>query len=631
MIFRLLGVERSYGNKVRWLVTLSSGLAVLVLAAGLLALSYRDLRGSANEGLVALARLVASNASAPLEFGDRVYGAEALSALQSVPHVGAAALHDADGREFARYVRTTDAPGAIPLSGPGLVQHGRWLVYTMPIVEHERMLGRLQIVDDLAPLYRQLALNMLLAMMTALAAIVIVWLGSRRLRDALIEPVDELARAVGRVAETTDYSIRAKKTTDDELGALADGFNEMLARIEAQAAEVKAAREEAELASRMKDEFLATLSHELRTPMTPILGWAQILKRVGSGDARTAQAADVIERNAHVQMRIVDDLLDMSRIVSGKVSLELRSIDFAEVVHAAISTVRSAADARGIAIETAIEPGLPPVHGDANRLQQIVWNLVSNAIKFNREGGSVRIDLARLDDVAVLRVADTGKGIDPEFLPHVFERFRQADSTSTRRFGGLGLGLAIVKQLVDLHGGSVRVASDGVDRGAAFTVELRFAPAEAAALDEIVRGDAPTLDRLRVLVVDDEADARELVAAIAQAQGADVVTAESADAALSVLATYEADVLVSDIGMPVRDGYALIRDVRGSSLARVRTLPSVALTAFARASDRERAHESGFDAHLAKPIDQHALVDTIARLGRRSIAPGRDAAPGQRR
>jgi CheY-like chemotaxis protein/two-component sensor histidine kinase len=365
----------------------------------------------------------------------------------------------------------------------------------------------------------------------------------------------------------------------------------------------------------MKDEFLATLSHELRTPMTPILGWAQILKRVGSAEPRAIQAADVIERNARVQMRIVDDLLDMSRIVSGKVSLELKPVDFAEVVDSAISTVRSAADARGIAIETTIPPDLPPVLGDPHRLQQIVWNLVSNAIKFNRENGRVRVSLARSRDRAFLRVEDTGRGIAPEFLPYVFDRFRQADSTTTRRHGGLGLGLAIVRQLVELHGGSVRAESDGEDRGSSFTVELRLAPDEVTH-EAGAETAAPSLEGLRVLVVDDEPDARELIAMLASGQGAEVATAESADAAARVLATFEADVLVSDIGMPVKDGYALIRELRASGEPRLQALPAVAVTAFARAADRERAYEAGFDAHLAKPIEELLLIATIARVAR---------------
>ena len=615
MIFRLLGIPRTYGNQVRWLVTLSSGLAIAVVAAGLSLLTYRDVRNSAAQNLVTLGQLMATNASAPLEFGDRVYGADALAALRSVPTVGSATLHDSDGREFARYERLEDAPPRDMPFAPGTVAHGLWMVHTTPIVAHERTLGRLQIVEDMGPLFGRLLVNLGLALLTAIAAMGVVWLASHGLRDRLIAPVDELARAAHRVTTTDDYSVRAAKLSEDELGELVDAFNTMLARIEAQSAEIRSAREEAELASRMKDEFLATLSHELRTPMTPILGWAQILKRVGSAEPRAIQAADVIERNARVQMRIVDDLLDMSRIVSGKVSLELKPVDFAEVVDSAISTVRSAADARGIEIETTIPPDLPPVLGDPHRLQQIVWNLVSNAIKFNREGGRVRVSLGRSRDRAFLEVEDTGRGIAPEFLPYVFDRFRQADSTTTRRHGGLGLGLAIVRQLVELHGGSVRAESDGTARGSRFIVELRLAPgavAHEAAVDEA----APSLAGLRVLVVDDEPDARELIAMLASGQGAEVATAESADAATRVLATFEADVLVSDIGMPEKDGYALIRELRASIEPRLQALPAVAVTAFARAADRDRAYESGFDAHLAKPIEEPLLIATIARVAR---------------
>jgi len=622
-VTRAAASPKSVGSKVRWLVTLSSGLAIAVVASGLSLLNYREVRRGAEQEIATLGRLVVSNAIAPLEFGDRAYGTEALAALGAVPAVASAALHDADGRVFATYRRASGYPPEIALAAPGTAAQGRWLVHTAPIVGHERALGRLQLVEDLEPIYRRLLVNLLLAALTAAAAMLIVWLASRRLRDALTEPVTELALAAHRVSGTDDYSVRARKLADDELGELADAFNAMLARIEQQSAEVRAAREEAELASRMKDEFLATLSHELRTPMTPILGWAQILKRVGGDDPRTVQAAEVIERNARVQMRIVDDLLDMSRIVSGKVSIELKAVDLAEVVESAISTVRSAAEARGIEVETMIDPLLPPVHGDAQRLQQIVWNLVSNAIKFNREGGSVHVTLARAGERAVLSVADTGRGIDPVFLPHVFERFRQADSTSTRSYGGLGLGLAIVRQLTELHGGSVRAESDGVDRGARFTIELRLAPG-AETEHKATRGAiaAVGLGGVRVLVVDDEADARELIVAIVSPHGAEVATAASADEALARLSSFDADVLLSDIGMPGRDGYELIAAVRASSDPRIRATPAAALTAFARASDRERAIEAGFDAHLAKPIDHDRLVATLVSLAAGSRAPG---------
>jgi PAS domain S-box-containing protein len=380
---------------------------------------------------------------------------------------------------------------------------------------------------------------------------------------------------------------------------------------------VQAAKAEAETANRMKDQFLATLSHELRTPLNAIFGWAQLLRSGKLDPATVERGVETIERNARAQKQLIDDLLDVSRIISGKLRLEMQPLEPADVVEAALETVAHTAQAKGLNLRRHIDrTGL--VVGDAQRLQQVVWNLLSNAVKFTPKGGEVRVAVETLDGHAKIIVADSGQGIAPEFLPHVFERFRQADPSSTRRHGGLGLGLAIVRQLVELHGGSVRAESPGEGQGATFIVSLPLAvsdQSEERRQTQTGDGGRPvSLDGLRVLVVDDEADARDLLREILSGSHAEVAVAASAAEGLDVLERFQPHVLVSDISMPGQDGYELIRTVR----KRGYQLPAAALTAFARADDRRRALLAGFQIHLAKPVDPGELTAAVASLAGRA-------------
>jgi PAS domain S-box-containing protein len=390
-----------------------------------------------------------------------------------------------------------------------------------------------------------------------------------------------------------------------------------------------AARAEAEAANHAKDEFLATVSHELRTPLSVIAGWAGIL-RTGSGDEATARrAAETIERNAWAQARIIEDILDVSRITSGKFQVEASEVDVAPLVASAVESLRPAAEAKGIALAIELDPGAGLVWGDPTRLQQVVWNLVSNAVKFTPRGGRVDVRLGRVDSFVEIAVRDTGAGISPEFLPNVFDRFRQADSSTTRKYGGLGLGLAIVRQLIELHGGTVEAASEGEGRGSTFTVRLPIravrrapAPSRIEPLAAPVPALSPEIDSalagLRALIVDDEPDAREMLAMLLRGCGAETRVASSAAEALAALADWRPDVLVSDIGMPGEDGYGLIRRVRALSPGEGGGIPAIALTAHARPEDRTHAFAAGFQAHVAKPVDQTELVRVIARLARRA-------------
>ena len=448
--------------------------------------------------------------------------------------------------------------------------------------------------------------------------------------------VDEQGTFTGAVFILTDITNR--KQAEALLLAQNDRLNQLMLSLQQQT-------EEAQQANRLKDEFLAVLSHELRSPLNPILGWVRILLTSQQDAAKTQYALETIERNAKLQAQLIEDLLDVSRILQGKLSLRTSAIDLAFTIKAALETVRLAAEAKAIQIQTiVVEPSVGHVWGDSSRLQQVVWNLLTNAIKFTPQGGRVEVRLEQVaprawerqgdspDDSSVtlsnsptyaqITVTDNGQGIVSDFLPYVFDYFRQADSTTTRSFGGLGLGLAIVRQLVELHSGSVHAASPGTDQGTTFTVKL---PILATAMQQI----APTspqqselsLKGLQVLCVDDDRDGRELIAFLLQQHGAKVTEVESASEALNHLRQATFDLLISDIGMPAMDGYALMRQLRAQAPEQSRKMPAIALTAYAGAIDQRQALAAGFQQHLTKPIEPDILVQTIWTLmGRKSDA-----------
>ncbi|XHX76502.1 MAG: PAS domain-containing protein [Stenomitos frigidus ULC029] len=375
------------------------------------------------------------------------------------------------------------------------------------------------------------------------------------------------------------------------------------------------AREEAERANRIKDEFLAVLSHELRSPLNPILGWSKLLQQSNLDATRTAKALETIERNAKLQAQLIDDLLDISRILQGKLTLTTLPVSLSFVLTAAIDTVRLAIDAKAIQLKLAVDPAVGQVLGDAARLQQVVWNLLANAAKFTPSGGQITVSLTQEETCAQLQVKDTGKGIHPMFLPSVFEHFRQEDGATTRQFGGLGLGLAIVRQIVEMHGGSVQAESPGEGLGATFTVKLPLTKTGSNQA-QTIRLDSPAVDLkgLQVLVVDDEADMREIAAFVLEQQGAVVSTAASAQEALTALDRFTPDVLLSDIGMPDMDGYMLIQQVRSRAASDGGQIPAIALTAYAGEVDQQQALAAGFQQHLAKPIEPMILIEAIASL-----------------
>jgi PAS domain S-box-containing protein len=390
----------------------------------------------------------------------------------------------------------------------------------------------------------------------------------------------------------------------------------------------RAARTAAERLSGVKDDFLATLSHELRTPLNAILGWAQVLRSSAKSETDYRRGLETIERNARLQTRLIDDLLDMSRITSGKMRLDVQPLQPVSFIEAALESVEPAAYAKGIRLERVLDPAAGPISGDPGRLQQVIWNLVSNAIKFTPKGGKVQILLERVNSHVEISVADTGIGIRPGLLPHLFERFRQADASITRQHGGLGLGLAIVKTLVELHGGTVGAKSLGEGLGTTVTVQLPLLVVhrgESAQRREhpstATESEARPVERelvgLTVMVVEDQPDARDLITRLLEDCGADTIAASNADDALVLLAAKQPDVLVTDIGMPGVDGFELLRRVRALGPARGGRVPAIALTAFARSEDRTRALRAGFLVHVSKPVDPSELVATVASVARR--------------
>src|SRR5688572_15031763 len=380
------------------------------------------------------------------------------------------------------------------------------------------------------------------------------------------------------------------------------------------------ARAEAEAANRIKDEFLATLSHELRTPLTSLLGWSSVLREAKRDEKVLNQGLDAIDRNARVQAQLIDDLLDVSRIVSGKLNLDVRPLDISSVTRAAINVVRPAADAKNITLDYSAEPGLGAISADSARLHQIVWNLLSNAVKFTPQGGKIAVRVQQERSHVKLTVQDTGQGIDAEFLPRVFDRFRQADSSTTRSFGGLGLGLAIVRHLVELHGGTVSAESEGVGKGATFSATFPLLKDRGVSVmpgTEPHPAEVRSLDGLRVLLVDDEPEAREIISTVIGRTGAEVKACISASEALMKMAEWRPDVILSDIAMPEEDGYSFIGKVRSLPREKGGETPAAALSAYARDEDRIQALAAGYQMHIAKPIGASQLVTLVAKLAGR--------------
>ena len=628
------------------LLTLASSATALALASGgFLTWDITQFRTDLVQDIDAQATIVADNSAAPLAFRDVRAATETLAVMRLRPRVSAACLYDAQGQAFASYLRTTqERCPALQQAEEGI----GWSRYTViqDVMLTRDQVGTLYIERDLADLYDRLRAAGVAAGVLLLVAVGAALLVARRIERTIAAPLLSLADTARAVSTGHDDSrIRAPAAAGDEIGSVVDAFNAMLDRIDERSQELSetnaelerevierrrveaertAALERERDANRLKDEFLATLSHELRTPLGAVMGWARVLRTTRVNDAMRERALEVIERNARAQAHLIEDLLEISRIVAGKPTLKVRSVDLAEVVDAAVEVVRPAAAAKRIDLVTDIAVRPAMTSGDPDRLQQIVWNLVSNAVKFTPPNGTASVRLTKRDGFW-LEVSDTGQGIDPTFLPHVFDAFRQADGTTTREHGGLGLGLTIARQLAELHGGTITAASPGAGRGSTFLLQLPSVvepyaaeplPQQRSSHGEDVEG-ADLLRDVRILVVDDQEDARDLLRTMLSQYGALVTTVDSARAALEEIDQRPPDVVLSDVGMPREDGYELIRQLRRRATHRGGRIPAIAVTAYASVADRAAALESGYQAHVAKPFDPAELARTVAGVHRK--------------
>jgi PAS domain S-box-containing protein len=433
---------------------------------------------------------------------------------------------------------------------------------------------------------------------------------ARMQQSVRISPLFEGEQVIGTITVIDDVTERVAR--EKELNIQIEERERLLAS-------EHAARQLAELNSRLKDEFLASVSHEIRTPLNAISGWTQILMTGDRGGEKFLHALSTIQRNVSSQMQIIDDLLDISRIITGQMRLDFHTVNLIESIETALNSLRPAASAKEISIAKSIESAGIFIMGDANRLQQILWNLLSNAVKFTPPRGKIEIVLREIDNFAQMIVRDDGHGIAPEFLPFVFERFRQADGSSKRKHGGLGLGLSIVKNLVEMHGGTIIAESDGDGAGASFTLmfPLLFAQkpdAPEAAIISFGKLSESDFNGVRILVVDDDADSREMLQFLLEDSKAQIKTTGSASEALEQFATFKPDVLISDLGMPEMDGYDLIRQIRALPSETGKRTPAIALTGYVSLEEQQRVEDAGFDIHVAKPVDFNKLMETIKRL-----------------
>jgi signal transduction histidine kinase/CheY-like chemotaxis protein len=638
--FRALPIRR----RLVVMTAASTAAALLLAGGGFLAWDVLTFRNEIVADLRSQVRILGEHSAPALVFNDERAAGETLAALELRPQVIMGCVYGADGRLFATYHRG-QGRSCPPMPALEATFGWREARYVVPITYAGSRTGTLFIHRDMDDAGARLLVGLAtVAALIILCTLVALAIGSR-LQRSIVDPMLQLADTARAVSSADDTRRRVVPTSDDEVGVVMHAFNDMLDRIAERTAALSRAnadlqrevderkRMEAERtmllarerdANRLKDEFLATLSHELRTPLNAVLGWTRVMRTATMPVDTQARALESIERNARMQARLIEDLLEVSRIVTGKLRLQVRPADLAGIVDSALSVIQPAAAAKRLNVVTEIDTRPAMTSGDRDRLQQVIWNLLSNAVKFTPAGGEIRVTLRR-DRGFIITVQDTGSGIVPSFVPHLFEPFRQADGSASREHGGLGLGLAIVKQIVELHGGTVSAQSGGRGVGARFEV---FLPSELPADNLSVRLDTtatalpvPQLDPnllrgVRVLIVDDEADARDLMQTTFEGYGATVDTAASSGEAMQIFERATPDVLVSDIGMPFEDGYELIKRVRRRAPAQGGLVPAVALTAYASPSDRLAAIGAGYQAHVSKPYEPSEVVMLVDRLSR---------------
>jgi signal transduction histidine kinase/ActR/RegA family two-component response regulator len=597
------------GDKLVVVGIASSALALVAASLIFLFSNLLSVRATARNELRLQGAIIAENTAPSLMFRNQATAEETMSALR-VTGVDLGCLFDAQGRLFASHVAggvSSGCPAAPPDEGASGL---RFIDERLPVVFHNKQHGVLYLRSNLGDIWSRMGDQLVAALAGIALGIVVAVMLSRWAQRIIAEPIVELSSTAGRIARAGDYSLRATRKGNDEIGELVDTFNVMVSEVERRDEQLRAA-------SRLKDEFLAALSHELRTPLNAVLGWIQVLRTTPPDRITTARAYESIERNARAQASLIEDLLDISRIVSGKLHVKTEHVELVGVIEAALEVVRPTAEAKQITIARRLLSPPQVVVGDAQRLQQIAWNLMSNAVKFTGKGGRVSVELRAEQDNYVFEVTDDGIGIAPDFLPYVFERFRQADGSITRRHGGLGLGLAIARELTELHGGRINATSAGDNRGATFAVTLPRAAARSATVLQTPVGDAAFLQGVSVLVVDDDQDAKDLATVLLSAAGATVEVASSAEEALRAMAANRFDLLLCDMAMPGIDGYELMQLIRENSDLPHHRTPAVAVSAHAGTVVETRARASGYDGFVSKPFGVDQLFTAIRlALGR---------------
>ena len=631
--FRDLPIRR----KLLLLTLAPTGAALLLASTGFLTWDIVERRREIRNDVEAEALVLPENLAASITFDRPEEIDTTLAVLKIRPHVRFACVYGLTGTLVGSYRRGEERCGP---AAPSQNAFG-WETYeVVSDIKHEGdLVGRFYMSRDLRDVHRRLLVGSVTILGLLLLAVGAALALARRMQRSVSEPLLNLADTARRVSTTRDYSLRAAAPTRDEIGVVVRSFNEMLDQIAERTAELSKANAELQHeieerkrverdrvvalererdANRLKDEFLATLSHELRTPMNAVLGWARVLRSTAADEPTRERGLESIERNARAQARLIEDLLEISRIVTGKLRLQVREVDLAAIVDTAVDIVRPAALAKRLRLDADIDVRPAMTLGDPDRLQQVIWNLLSNAVKFTPPDGQVSVRLARKNGL-VLTVQDSGSGIEPKFLPHVFDAFRQADGSATREHGGLGLGLAIARQLVEAHGGTIEARSAGKDRGAVFEVFLpsvieSHQPVRASTDAGGEAVDSSLLAGVDVLVVDDDEDARLLLQMTLTGYGAVVTTAASAREALAAIERSVPHVVLSDIGMPHEDGYDLLRRLRARSPENGGAIPAIAVTAYASAADRSSTQAAGYQAHVAKPFEPGDVARLVRRL-----------------
>jgi signal transduction histidine kinase/ActR/RegA family two-component response regulator len=590
-------------QKIALLAVVTMAAAQLLAGAGFLLWGGFVARRALATDLETQARVVIDNVAPALAFADVAAAEETLRGLRSRRGFVRACLYQQSAQLFASVAAQSPCPPAPTPDGINFDGDGVNAASAVMFPERGRI-GTLILRSSLAPVADDVrAQAVAIAAVLVLSSIAAIVL-TRRFQRLLTTPLLDLATTAQAVSRDRDYTRRVEKTTEDEIGGVAEAFNDMMAQVQSRDAELQRAL-------RLKDEFLATVSHELRTPLNAIVGWVHVFRASNVPPDVASQAAEAIDRNAQRQVRLIEDILDVSRVVTGKLRLEPKSIDLAVIVEAALDVIQPAAAAKKIAMS--VDLAKPArMWGDPDRLQQILWNLLSNAVKFTPRGGRVGVSLRDRGDTYRIEVRDTGIGIAKDFLPYIFDAFRQADGSMTRTHGGLGLGLAIARHLTELSGGRIEVQSEGT--GTTFVVSF---PKPVDDVQPAVDGDAGStawqrLDGYRILVVDDDDDTRRVLNALLQAQGAETLTAASVGEGRRILAAIIPDVVITDLAMPEEDGYAMLRDCRSHAVRQLAEVRVLALTAYAGEQARQAVLDAGFDGYLAKPIDPAAVTRAVA-------------------